>query len=246
MQAEFTYFALFFLVAAFMLLTLWRMIRAARSTIRQIKYESRRDRLEHQRIAREHDLQTRALRRATRNINGDADKANWGQGGRRRAHRSYHVDDAADEVFDPVSNVRGMDVRTPWGWPGSKKVNGRRPYKPGPPLSARMKTAAAAFFKPKKVVDEEVRARRERSIRSLVEDRYGRVGFHSNSQMPDIEWSRPTLPRELLEERETDQILARKPLEGVESDTKTLRGLQVVGGNPRLGKTETSRKASGA
>lgn len=245
MQSEYTYFVLFFLVAAFILLTLWRMVRAARSTIRQLHDESRRDKLQHQRIAREHDMQTRALRRGTRNIDGAARKVNWDQAD-RRAQRSYHVDQAADEVFDPVSDVRGMDVRTPWGWPGSRKVNGRRPYKPGPPMSERIKTAAAAFFKPKKVVDEEVRARRERSIRSLVEDRYGRVGFHNTSQMPDIEWSRPALPRELLEERETDQILARKPSQGVVSGTKTLRGLHVVGGNPRLGKTETDRKASGA
>lgn len=244
MQAEYTYFTLFFLGAVFILLTLWRLFRATRRTIHQLNHESRRDRLEHQRIAREHDFQTRALRRGTRNIDGEAHKANWGKGG-RRAQRSYHVDDAADEVFDPVSNVRGMDMRTPWGWPGSKRINGHRPYNPRPPASARMKAAVVAFFSSKRVVDEEIRARRERSIRSLLEDRYGRVGYHTAGQMTDIEWSRPTLPRELLKERETDQMLAHKPAQGVESETEILRGLQVVGDNPRLGKKEINRKASG-
>lgn len=245
MQNDFTYLALFFLAAAFILLTLWRMICAARSTILQLSYESRRDKAQHQRIARERDIQKRALRRGTRKINGKAHKVDWDTAD-RRAQRYYHVDEAADEVFDPVTDERGMDIRTPWGWPGSKKVNGRRPYKPGPSVTARMKSAARAFFRPKRVVDEEVRARRERCIRSLVEDRYGRAGYFPTGQMPDIEWSRPPLPPELVKERETDQILARKPAQGVQSETKTLRGLQVVGGNPRLGKTKSDRKVSGA
>lgn len=244
-QSEYTYFALFLLIATFALMTLWRMFRSARSTFRQLNEESRRDKLQHQRIARERDFQTRALRRGTRGIDGTAHKVRWDKSG-RRAQRSYHLDEAADEVFDPVSDVRGMDIRTPWGWPGSKKVNGLRPYKARPPVSARIKQAMVAFFKPKKAIDEEVRARRALSIRSLVEDRYGRVGFNAGGQMSDIEWSRPALPRELMKERETDQILARKPRQGVQSGTKTLRGLQVVGGNPRLGKDKTERKAFGA
>lgn len=240
MGNEATYFALFFLIAAFLLLTLLRIVRAARGTIRQINDESRRDRLQRERIAREREFQQRALRRGTRRIDGKANKISWDEKG-RRAKRTYHFDEAADEVFDPVSDVRGMDVRTPWGWPSSGRKTGAAPNRYAKTTRARMANSIVGFFKPKQVKDADYLQRRERSIRSLVEDRYGRVGHHTASHMPDFEWSKPELPAELIEERKHDQMHANKPNQDVDLKQDKLRGLRVVDGKAGKG-----RKVSGA
>lgn len=240
MGNEVTYFALAFLVAVFLLLTLLRIIRAARGTIYQLQKESRRDRLQRERIAKEREFQQRALRRGTRRIDGKAHKVSWDNND-RRASRSYHVDEAADEVFDPVSDVRGMDVRTPWGWPSSTRKTGAVPNRYARSTRSRVASSITGFFKPKKVKDTEYQLRRERSIRSLVEDRYGRVGQHTASQMPEFEWSKPKLPAELIEERKHDQMLANKPDQDVDLKQDKLRGLRVVDG-----KASKDRKVSGA
>lgn len=242
-QAEQAYFIIFALVLVLVLLAISRMIQAASKTISQLNYESERDKRQHERIARERERQQYALRRGTWKINGQSSSVQWDRTD-SRAHRTYHIDEAADEVFDPVSNVRGMDVRVPWGWPGAKRLNGMAVQPRRRKNSASMGSAIANFFKPKQLVDEAYLARRERSIRSLVEDRYGRAGQLAATQMPDIEWSRPQLPEELLKERETDQILASKPHQGVESGSGNFRGLRVVADNADVG--ETPRKASGA
>jgi hypothetical protein len=238
-QSEYTYFAIFVLITAFVILTLLHMFRAAKSTISQLNEESRRDRLQRERIAREKHFQTRALRRGTRKIDGRATKVQWDQAD-RRAQRTYHVDESADEVFQLATDNRGMDVRVPWGWPGSKKnqqASVRRPVRTS-------QSGMSGFFKRRQVIDDEVRARRERSIRSLVEDRYGRVGFHAATTMSEVEWSKPALPKELIEERKTDQMLAGKPAIGVESKAKRVRGLRVVTNKKEQG--EKQKKVSGA
>lgn len=228
MPTEFTYFVLFFLITAVVLLSLLRMFRGAKGTIRQLNDESRRDRLQHERIAREKHLQYKALRRGTRRINGKANAVGWDQSD-RRARRDYHVDEAAHEVFDPVSQVRGMDIRTPWGWPGSnarnRDLSQRRSSAP-----SGFGAALRAFFRPKQVVDHEVRAQREMSIRALVEDRYGRVGYASRHS--DIEWSTPQLPPEYLKEREKEQILARKMSQDAADEPKRIQGIRLVASNP--------------
>lgn len=237
MQAEYAYFILFVLITVILLLTLVRVFRAAKGTITQLSDESRRDRLQHERIARQKYMQASALRRGTRKINGKAN-VGWVQNG-RRARRDYHVDEAAHEVFDPVSDVRGMDLRTPWGWPGSnrhRRISSRRSSaRPG------IGASLSAFFRPKKLVDEQVRAQRELAIRALVEDRYGRVGRSSPSS--EIEWSRPKLPPEYLKERESDQMLAYKAPQDVEDETKRIKGLRLVNG--RSAGAAEPRKASG-
>lgn len=238
MQAEYTYFILFVMITSIVLLTLVRIFRAAKGTVGQLRDESRRDRLQYERIAREKHLQSRALRRGTRKINGKSN-VGWDQSG-RRARRDYHVDEAAHEVFDPVSDVRGMDLRTPWGWPGSGPSNRN--------LARRRKSGRSgfgasfsAFFRPKRLVDEEVRAQREQAIRALVEDRYGRVGRHS--QGSEIEWSRPQLPPEYLKEREQDQMLAWKMSQKVASETDRIRSIRLVTDNS-IG-SRARRKVSG-
>lgn len=239
MQAEYTYFALFVLVTAVLLLTLLRMFRAAKGTIRQLNYESRRDRLQHERIAREKRFQSKALRRGTYKINGNANPVGWDQSD-RRAKRDYHIDEAAHEVFDPLSDVRGMDVRTPWGWPGSKGRNGSV-YGHGPSTASRFGAAVSAFFSTKKLVDEEVRAKRQRSIRALVEDRYGRVCYSSPAS--EIEWSRPQLPREYVKKREKDQVLAWKMAQDAENTAKKMNGIHLVADN--RSRAREQRRASG-
>lgn len=237
MPAEYTYFALFVLITAVALLTLLRMFRAAKGTIRQLNYESRRDKLQYERIAREKHRQTRALRSGARRINGKKRQVGWDEAD-RRAKRNYHVDEAAHEVFDQVSEVRGMDVRTPWGWPGSNgrnsSVSRRRPQ-----ARTGFGAAVADFFRTKRVVDQEVRAQRELAIRALVEDRYGRVGHPSPGG--EIEWSRPQLPAEYLKERETDQMLAWKASQDVRE--RQIKGLRLIAGKPTG--TDKKRKASG-
>lgn len=239
MGNEVTYFALFFLVAAFLILTIMRMIRAARGTIHQLNKETRRDRLQRERIARERDFQRRALRRGTRRIDGKATMVGWDEKGRRAA-RSYHADDAVDEVFDPVSDIRGMDVRTPWGWPSSGRKNGAVPNRYAKSTGQRMAGSITGFFKSKKVKDLEYKQRRDHSIRALVEDRYGRVVNHSGSEMADFEWSRPNLPAALIEERRHDQMYARKLNQDVELKQDKLAGLRVVENGPG-----SPRKVSG-
>lgn len=240
MQAEYTYFLLFVLVTAVLLLMLLRMFRAAKGTIRQLNYESRRDRLQHERIAREKHFQRRALRRGTHKINGKPNGVGWNQSD-RRATRDFHVDEAAHEVFDPVSDVRGMDVRTPWGWPGSNARNGRTRQRRGQSTSARLGIAISDFFRPKQVVNHEVLAERQRCIRALVEDRYGRVGYGSKNA--EIEWSKPELPPELIEEREQDQMLAWKMAQDKTRKSHKAPGIRVVSGNSsRIGQ---HRRAAG-
>lgn len=228
MPTEYTYFALFVLITAVLLLTLLRIFRGAKGTIRQLNYESRRDRLQHERIAREKHIQSKALRRGTRKINGKANSVGWDQSD-RRARRDYHIDEAAHEVFDPVSQVRGMDIRTPWGWPGSNARNGDLSHRRASTRSG-FGAAFSAFFRPKQVVDHEVRAQREMSIRALVEDRYGRVGYASKNS--EIEWSKPQLPPEYLKEREKDQLLAWKMSQGAADESKRIQGIRLVASNP--------------
>lgn len=239
MTAEYTYFALFVLITAVLLLTILRIFRGAKGTIRQLNYESRRDRLQHERIAREKHFQSKALRRATRKINGRANAVGWDQSD-RRARRDYHIDEAAHEVFDPVSEVRGMDIRTPWGWPGSNSRN-RDLTRLRSSAPSGFGAALTAFFRPKQVVDHEVRARREMSIRALVEDRYGRVGYASKNS--EIEWSRPQLPPEYLQEREKDQVLALKMSQDAADRPKKIQRIRLVANNPP-GESER-RRASG-
>lgn len=239
MQAEYTYFAVFVLLAAVLILFLLRMFRAAKSTIRQLNYESRRDRAQYERIEREKRIQKRALRRGTRRIDGKADNVYWDQGD-RRARRDYHIDEAADEVFDPVSDIRGSDVRTPWGWPQRQQVAGKFTHQRRARRRSGFTNSIANFFKSKEVVDEAYLARRRQSIRALVEDRYGRVGYNSN--MSDFEWSKPDLPREYLEEREKDQMLAMKLAKDVEAEAAKFQALRLVADNENPGKR---RKASG-
>ena len=238
-QAEFTYFAVFVLIAAILILILMRLFRAANSTIRQLNYESRRDKLQYERIEREKRIQRRALRRGTRKIDGKADSVHWNESG-RRARRDYHIDEAADEVFDPVTDVRGMDVRTPWGWPGTGSSGSRPVYRGSRRARPGFAASVANFFKPREVVDEAYLARRRQSIRALVEDRYGRVIYSSN--MSEFEWSKPELPREYLKEREQDQMMAMKLAKNVEAESAKFQALRLVADNEA---TKGQRKASG-
>lgn len=232
MPAEYTYFILFVLVTTFALLSLWRIVRAAKGAIRQLNYESRRDRLQHERIARERHFQSRALRRSTRKVNGRT-HVGWDQSD-RRAQRDYHIDEAAHEVFDPVANVRGMDVRTPWGWPGARS---RRRQRAGSDI----RSTISDFFRPKKVVDHQVRAQREQAIRALVEDRYGRI--RHSAPATEIEWSRPQLPPEYLKERENDQVLAWKVSQEAADKAEKIQAIRLVASNTQP--SSAQRRASG-
>ncbi len=238
MQAETTYIVIYSLAGFLVLLTIWRFIRAAGTTISQIRFESERDRYQHQRIARQREQEYHRFRKATRKINGKARGLNWDESD-RRAHRSYHVDDMADEVFDPLTDDRAMDIATPWGWPTSvsKKVN-RFGYQAKP---RRRNSAFANFFRTKQVVDDEYRARQQRCIRSLVEDRYGRVS--DLPEMEEIEWSAPKLPPELLKERASDQVLGQKRSDQNISDLTEIRALKLVHDVP--GEIKKQYKVSG-
>jgi len=238
-DAEYTYFALFVLVTALLVMTMWRMFRAARTTIKQLNYETRRDKRQHERIQNEKHFQSRALRHGTRKINGKPRSVKWDKSD-HRAKRDYHIDEAADEVFDYTSDKHGIDVRTPWGWPapkGQPKAASRTRRASG---SRGIGGTIAQLFKSKQVIDETYLAQRQWSLRHLVEDRYGRVGYAS-SHMPDIEYSTPQLPAELIEEREKDQMLAWKPVQ--ETDLQEFKGIRLVADNTKP--TDTHKKASG-
>ncbi len=239
MQAEYTYFVVFVLIAASLILVMLRMFRSAKNTIRQLKYESRRDQKQYERIEREKRLQRRALRRGTRRINGKANRVHWDTSD-RRARRDFHLDEAADEVFDPVADLRGRDVRTPWGWPQRDMVGGRPAYRRRSTAKSGFATAVADFFKTREVVDEAYIARRKQAIRAMVEDRYGRASMSSHT--PDFEWSRPVLPRAYLEERARDQMTVKKLAEGVEAEVAKFSALRLVSDNE---KPEERRMASG-
>ena len=244
LQEEFTYIALFFLLAVFLLMSLWRIVRAAGTTIGQLRYEADRDRKQHQRIADEKRRQYTAMRQGTRRINGKprSKGVRWDQGGRRRAQRDFHIDESADEVFNDVSDDRGMDVRTPWGWPSSSgKQFGPALHRPRRSKSSGIRDAISAFFKTKHVIDDEYRAHREQSIRHLLEDRYGRVG--SGSQTPDFEYSTPQLPQEYVEERETDQLLASKIPQDPEAVARKIKVFRIVSDLPHS--ADNHKKVSG-
>jgi hypothetical protein len=239
-EAEYTYFALFVLVTALLVRVMWRMFHAARKTIKQLNYETRRDQLQHERILREKDFQAKALKRGTRKIDGKPPSVQW-DSSERRAKRDFHIDEAAHEVFDQATDVRGMDVRVPWGWPAPK---GHPRVAPGSTRRSRptgFKDTVARLFQPKQVIDENYLARRQWSLRHLVEDRYGRVGFAQMGLMSDIEWSKPQLPAELIEERKNDQMLAWKSTQ--ETEIQELKGIRLVADNTKP--TKSHKKASG-
>ena len=225
MESEYLYFAFFVLAASVLILGSLRMGRAAKTFFETLRQDIRRDRRQRERIEREKRFQSKALRHGTRQINGKKRKVSWDQDS-RRARRDYHVDEAADEVFDPVSNRRGMDIRTPWGWPQPQGYKTLAHYRHKTKAPRTIGNRLSGLFRTKQLVDEEVRARRHRSIRALVEDRYGRVG--ANAHMPDIEWSKPELPQELLEERATDQMFAWKPPQDGQA-AESLGKLRLVG-----------------
>ena len=216
MQAEFTYVAIFILVGVFLLLTVLRVIRAAGNTIGQLRYELKRDREQHKRIAKERNHELLALRQSSRRIDGKAVRVNWDVGG-RRAHRDEEADFDSFEVFNEIPR---QEMKTPWGWPSSSggqgKFSGRLRKPDG---GARIADSARAFFKPKKVVDEAHRARQAQSIRALIEDRYSRVDRFSAGS--DIEWSRPELPDELIREREANRFFAKRPQQDAEFGKST-------------------------
>ena len=242
LQVELTYLVIFFLVGVFVVLTAIRLIRAAGSTISQLRHESERDRRQHRRIAEEKYRQFVALREGSRKINGKATRIRWDESG-RRAHREFHVDGAVDEVFDDTNEFRNMDVRTPWGWPSAsgKRISpaGRRRR---PPLSVRMRNAAVALFRNKQVIDDEYRARVQRNIRALIEDRYGRAG-HGHLPASEIEWSKPQLPAELIRERQADQMHVKRESDPSDAQQRTIRALQLVSETKK--DTGTKRKAAG-
>lgn len=236
MQAETTYLVIFVLAGFLAILTIWRFIRAAGTTIGQIKFESERDRYQHQRIDWQREREYQQFRKASRKIDGKASNIHWDDGD-RRAHRGFHVDDAADEVFDLATETRAMDVSTPWGWPSSsaKKVN-RAGYRVKAPSRKRKENAFVNFFKSKQVVDEAYKARRARSIRHLIEDRYGRVS--DTPQMEEVEWASPKLPAELLKERASDQVLGRDNKKHSIEETREVRALRLVSDVPERMRTQ--------
>lgn len=242
LQAEVTYVAIFVLVGVFLLLTLLRMLRAAGRTIGQLRYESKRDRLEHKRIREQKYMEFRALNRSSRKIDGKATRVHW-DGTGRRARRDFHFDETVGGVFNDMNKFRNMDVRTPWGWPGASgrgiSPAGRRPRAS---MKTRFQVAAGNLFRNKRVVDAEHRARQQRNIRALLEDRYGRAGQHLTSA--EIEWSRPALPPELIREREEARIFANMP-------SQQSRDVDIKAGSLRLvsdeeTKAEENRRATGA
>lgn len=241
MQPEITYFVVFVLITAAAILLLWRLFRAANSTLQDLSNESRRDRLEYERIMREKYRQAQALRRGTRKVNGRHRNVNWDQSG-RRAHRSYHVDEAFDEVFDLPTDDRGMDFLTPWGWPAPQGYRNLASYRHPKSRRSGFKHSVAQFFRKRQLVDDEFRARRQRSIRALVEDRYGRVGYAP--QMQEVEWSRPDVTTKLVEERQTDQMLARTaPGLNVEPGAPELTSIRLVSNDEK--EVTEPKKASG-
>lgn len=241
MQEEYTYIALFVLVGVFVLLTGIRLIRAAGNAIGQLRFESERDRYQHRRIAAEKNRQFAALKQVSRKINGKPRKVHWNDGD-RRAHREYHLEDVADEVFDVTTDFNGMDVRTPWGWPSSsgKRVNPvvrtRKPAK-----KSGIGNSVRNFFKTKTVVDEEYRARQRRSMRVMVEDRYGRAGHGFSAS--EVEWSKPELPPALVRERQSNRIYASKSNQDSEYGLIDAGSLRLV--SDRTGTIVEKRKASG-
>ena len=241
LQAETTYTVIFVLAGFLAILTIWRFIRAAGTTIGQIKFESERDRYQHQRIEWQREREYQQFRKASRKINGKANNIHWDDSD-RRAHRQLHVDDAADEVFDLTTEPRAMDVSTPWGWPSSsaKKVN-RAGYRVRATSRKRKGNAFVNFFKSKQVIDEEYKARRARSIRHLVEDRYGRVS--DTPQMQEVEWASPELPAALLKERASDQVLGRDNKKHSIDDMKEIRALRLVSDVP--GTVKAQQRALG-
>jgi hypothetical protein len=241
LQEEYTYLAIFILAGFFVLLIIWRFIRAAGSTIGQLRFEAERDRYQHQRIAWEKERQYQAFRKSTRKINGKARRVKWDRSD-RRAQRDFHIDESADEVFDSSGDYWNKDVRTPWGWPSSagKRINPAG-YRRRPSLRSRMGKSISEFFRPKQVIDDEYRARRERNIRHLVEDRYGPVG--QGPQMTEFEWSSPQLPAELLKEREADQVLAQEFSKDPDKEVRNIKAFRLV--SDMSGSADARQRASG-
>ena len=205
LQAEYTYVAILVLLGVFVLLTVWRMLRAAGNTIGQLRYESQRDRYQHKRIADERDRTFSALERGPRRSNISASKIHWDDGD-KRAHR---LQEAAGEVYRDINTFPRQEMRTPWGWPSSGNRRGAAGPGQKTALRNRVSHSTKAFFRSRQVVDEAYRARQAQCIRALIEDRYGRVGHIS--PVSDIEWSTPSLPPELLRERAAQKLFARQP-----------------------------------
>ena len=205
-----------------MLLAARRMFIAGRKLIRELRYESTRDRKQAERIAHEQKFQSKALRRGTRKIDGKPRDVDWDQKG-KRAGRSFHPDNASHEVFGPASEKRAMDVRTPWGWPSRQ---GGHANAASTSSKRGLGRTLSGWFRSKQVVDEEVRARQLQSLRRLVEDRYGRSA--SGLLPSDMEWSKPQLPDAYLREREQDQMLAWRPDQDRTPDTDQMERLSVV------------------
>lgn len=208
MQAEATYFALAVLVTSLVLMVVLRLTKSAGKTISELRRESQRDRLEHARIARQKYFQEEALRRGSRRVNGKARMVRWDASG-RRATRDFHLENEAGEIFGSSRRRSfNIDANTPWGWPAQKAnhplvVPSRNKYAEA--ISGFWKRLVATK---KTVGDSEYRSRFENSMRHLLEDRYGRVDHEH--KLPSVPWVPPELPEELLEERRSDQIHARK------------------------------------
>ena len=222
MQAEYTYVAIFVLLGVFILLTAWRLLRAAGNTIGQLRYESQRDRQQHKRIAAERDRTLTALEKGPRRVSGKATKINWDNSDKR----AQRLKKAASDAYRDIDTFPEQEVRTPWGWPssGGRSLSGVRKNRPA--LSTRVSNSAKDLFRSKKVVDDAHRARQAHSIRALFEDRYGRVGH--NIPASDIEWAKPKLPPELLKEREARRFFANQPNQDSDFGENRKNGLKLV------------------
>ena len=208
MQAEYAYFVVAVLVTSLVLMVILRLTKSAGKTIGELRRESQRDRLEHARIARQKYFQEEALKRGSRRVDGKARMVRWDAQG-RRATRQVHLEHEAGEAFRANRpHHLNIDANTPWGWP-EQKAN----HPLIVPTRNKYVEAISGFWKrlvaTKQIVgDSEYRTRFEKSMRHLLEDRYGRVGYEYETTT--VEWVPPELPQELVEERRGDQMHARK------------------------------------
>ena len=227
MQTEQLYFVLAVLSATFIVLLLLRLGKSASRTIDDLRRESDRDRLQHARILQQKHAQEEALRRTTRKINGKPVKRSWGHR-RQRAIRDHQLQGAASEAFDAVSSrERERREGTPWGWPSKA---GHKPQK----RSVRKRTTRSGisrfwsglFRKKEEVHSDSYKLRCEQSLRNMVEDRYGRAS--RDVEMTEIDWAKPNLPSELVQEREVEHMLAWKPEQGPRQMRRETDKLKVV------------------
>ena len=217
--AETLYFVIAALVVGYLVLMFMRLMKFTRRTYGEIRNEANRDRLQRTRIERQRYVQENILRKCSRRVNGKPRGVNWDSSDRGAARRHKYDNDIDRALASYGTRRYRPGVTVPWGWP---ELKANRPLIR--PLRSKRHQSIRSFvgkrFATKGTVNKTAdRLRYENSIAHLLEDRYGRVGYHNDATT--IQWERPKLPRQLLKERQSDLMHARKLSNDEELNLKT-------------------------